>query len=155
MGLCLQPDKDPRKTPFCTPAPFWICCFQQISLQMESRRKDWPECDDLLSPRSRTIMLVYNMETIYIITIDESLEHGLLEISRSYCSSRSVVSKRRCGEARRPASNCSKTISRLQTANEVPELPKENILVSGIDSTRRLSISRENEIANNSVRHFG
>src|SRR6266567_1057614 len=111
MGLCLQPNKDPRKIPSCTPAPFWICCFQQISLQMESRRKDWPEYDDLLSPQSRTIMLVYNVETIVIIIviiIDESLEHGLLEISRSYCSSRSIVSKRQCGEARRPASNCSK-----------------------------------------------
>jgi hypothetical protein len=41
------------------------------------------------------------------------------------------------------------TINRLQTANEVPELPKENILVSGIDSTRRLNISRENEITSN------
>lgn len=39
------------------------------------------------------------------------------------------------------------TISRLRTLNEVPEMPKENILVSGIDSTRCLSISRENEIA--------
>lgn len=62
----------------------------------------------ILSPRSRTIMLVYNMETIYIIITDEFLEHGLLEISRSYYSSRSVVSKRRCGEARRPVSDCSK-----------------------------------------------
>ena len=33
--------------------------------------------------------------------------------------------------------------------NEVRELPKENILVSRIDSTRRLGISRENEIASN------
>lgn len=41
------------------------------------------------------------------------------------------------------------TINRLQTANEVPELPKENILVSGIDSTSRLNISRENEITSN------
>lgn len=108
MDLCSQPDKDPRKISSCTPAPFWICCFQQISLQMENRRKDWPECDDLLSLRSRTIMIVYNMETIYIINIDGSLEHSLLEISPSYSSSRSVVSKRRYGEARQPASNCSK-----------------------------------------------
>jgi hypothetical protein len=41
------------------------------------------------------------------------------------------------------------TISRLQMLNEAPELPKENILVSRIDSTRRLGISRENEIASN------
>jgi len=40
-------------------------------------------------------------------------------------------------------------ISRLQTLNEVPELPKEKTLISGTDSTRRLSISRENEIASN------
>jgi hypothetical protein len=41
------------------------------------------------------------------------------------------------------------TIVRLQSLNEVPELPQENDVVSGIDATRRLSISRENEIASN------
>ncbi|PSS18458.1 hypothetical protein M430DRAFT_120981 [Amorphotheca resinae ATCC 22711] len=41
------------------------------------------------------------------------------------------------------------TIVRLQSLNEVPELPQENDVVSGIDTTRRLSISRENEIASN------
>lgn len=40
------------------------------------------------------------------------------------------------------------TISRLRTLNEVPEMPKENALHSGIDATRRMSISRE-EIARN------
>ena len=93
-------------------------------------------------------MLVYNVETIYIIVIDECLEHGLLETSRSYWSSRSVVSKRLWGGAT-TRQQLQQTMSRLQTLNEVPELPKENILVSGMDSTRRLSISRENEIASN------
>jgi hypothetical protein len=32
------------------------------------------------------------------------------------------------------------SINRLQTLNEVPEQPKENILVSGVNSTHRLSI---------------
>ena len=41
------------------------------------------------------------------------------------------------------------TISRLRTLNEVPEMPKENALHSGIDATRRMSISREKEIASN------
>jgi hypothetical protein len=41
------------------------------------------------------------------------------------------------------------SISRLRTLNEVPERPKENILISRVNSTHRLSISRENEIAGN------
>ena len=41
------------------------------------------------------------------------------------------------------------SISHLQKLNEVPERPKENILVSRVNSTHRLSISRENEIAGN------
>lgn len=42
-----------------------------------------------------------------------------------------------------------RNISRLRKLNEVPELPKENILPLVSDPTRRLSIGRENEIASN------
>jgi hypothetical protein len=41
------------------------------------------------------------------------------------------------------------SISRLRKLNEVPELPKENVLALDINSTCRLSIERENEIASN------
>jgi hypothetical protein len=41
------------------------------------------------------------------------------------------------------------SISRLQQLDEVPEPPKENVLALGIDSTRHLSVERENEIASN------
>ena len=41
------------------------------------------------------------------------------------------------------------TISRLRMLNEVPGMPKENALHSGIDATRYMSISREKEIASN------
>jgi len=41
------------------------------------------------------------------------------------------------------------SITLLHVLNEVPELPKENNPVSNGDATRRLSISRENEIASN------
>jgi hypothetical protein len=41
------------------------------------------------------------------------------------------------------------SISLFQTLNEVPEPPRENVLVSEIDSTHCLSISREKEIASN------
>ena len=41
------------------------------------------------------------------------------------------------------------SISLLQGLNEVPELPKENDPVSKGDTTHRLSISREKEIASN------
>ncbi|TVY31847.1 hypothetical protein LSUB1_G008297 [Lachnellula subtilissima] len=41
-------------------------------------------------------------------------------------------------------------ITRLRRLNEVPELPEENLLISGANSTSHsLSISRENEIASN------
>lgn len=42
-------------------------------------------------------------------------------------------------------------ISRLRKRNEVPEQPKENIPVSGVNSAHYLDISRENEIAGNLV----
>jgi metallophosphoesterase superfamily enzyme len=41
------------------------------------------------------------------------------------------------------------SITLLQALDEVLELPKENNLVSNGDTTHRLSISRENEIASN------
>lgn len=41
------------------------------------------------------------------------------------------------------------TISRLRTLNEIPEMPKENSLYSGIDATHHMSISREKEIVSN------
>lgn len=41
------------------------------------------------------------------------------------------------------------SISRLRQLNEVPELPRENVLAPEIDSRRRLSIERENEIVGN------
>jgi hypothetical protein len=41
------------------------------------------------------------------------------------------------------------SITLLQVLNEVPELPKENNPVPNGDTTHRLSISRENEIASN------
>jgi hypothetical protein len=41
------------------------------------------------------------------------------------------------------------SISRLRKLNEVPELPKDNVLAVDIDSTRHLSSERENEIASN------
>jgi hypothetical protein len=41
------------------------------------------------------------------------------------------------------------SITRLRKLNEVPELPRENRLALDTDSTRRLSIKRENEIASN------
>ena len=43
------------------------------------------------------------------------------------------------------------SISRLWQLNEVPELPKENGLTPGVNSTRSLTIERENEIASNLV----
>lgn len=41
------------------------------------------------------------------------------------------------------------SISRLRQLNEIPGLPKENDLTLATDSTRHLSIQRENEIASN------
>jgi hypothetical protein len=41
------------------------------------------------------------------------------------------------------------TISNLWELNEVPEVPVENLVVLEEDSTRRLSIAREKEIASN------
>jgi hypothetical protein len=41
------------------------------------------------------------------------------------------------------------TISRLQKLDELPEVPRENLAVPKGDQTRRLSISREKEIASN------
>ena len=41
------------------------------------------------------------------------------------------------------------SISRLRKLNEVPEQPKENILVSRVNPNYYLDISRENEIAGN------
>jgi hypothetical protein len=38
------------------------------------------------------------------------------------------------------------SISRIGKLNEIPEQPKENILVSRVNPNRHLDISRENEI---------
>jgi hypothetical protein len=41
------------------------------------------------------------------------------------------------------------TISRLRKLDQLPEVPSENLAVPEVDQTRRLSISREKEIASN------
>lgn len=46
-------------------------------------------------------------------------------------------------------SQLQKSISSLRRLNEVPEVPIENLVAPKIDPTRRLSISREKEIASN------
>ena len=93
---------------------------------MESRRKDWPECDDLLSPRTWSAGNIPLILLISFGSFETTIWGG--------ATTRKQLQQ---------------TISRLQMLNEAPELPKENILVSRIDSTRRLGISRENEIASN------
>jgi hypothetical protein len=51
---------------------------------------------------------------------------------------------RHCGEARSLARNCSNP-----SVDELPEIPRENLVNLEIDSTRQLSVVREREIACN------